>query len=396
MASIACNAAMLRRILCATGIACAANILMASNSYALGNTSITQRVNACANIQTDLNGIAIAADGSRLFVTDAVGDRMIMIDSTRGKVIGNVRMSGIPDSIAIAPDGTKVYVPINRRITTEDARSPAQKGVRNAGIWGAVVVLSPSTGTIVSSMPLGPELLHEIVISPNSRRAYVTAGERSGKLIEIDTKSATVVGVRQVGEDPSGLAITSDGARLYVANGGPINDRSVSLIDTARNGVLNTIGIPEISGTVVAPQPGSRIYVAVGRGIAVVNRQTDQVMSTIHFDDVLSLSPERGSILVMAGPAKDGGGTISVVDTSTDAILFSKSIKSGAKRGVTSPDGKRAFVLGYGGAITVFDLQTKSILDTINVPPPEWTSAAGPSCSSNGHLKNRGAAYAVP
>ena len=56
----------------------------------------------------------------------------------------------------------------------------------------------------------------------------------------IDTASNTVVATVGVGTYPYGVAITPDGSRAYVTN---ISSNNVSVIDTASNVVITTVGV---------------------------------------------------------------------------------------------------------------------------------------------------------
>ena len=59
----------------------------------------------------------------------------------------------------------------------------------------------------------------------------------------IDTGSNSIVGTAAVGKRPWNMALTPDGARLYVANGRSSN---VSVIDTASFKKLLDVGVGEL------------------------------------------------------------------------------------------------------------------------------------------------------
>jgi len=56
----------------------------------------------------------------------------------------------------------------------------------------------------------------------------------------IDTAKDEVTATIKVGQRPWNMAITRDGAKLYVANG---RSDSVSVIDTAKNAVIKEIPV---------------------------------------------------------------------------------------------------------------------------------------------------------
>jgi YVTN family beta-propeller protein len=68
-----------------------------------------------------------------------------------------------------------------------------------------------------------------IAVSPDGARVYVTTG-RGGTLVVIDAATLQPSGQVTVGARPWGLGLLPDGSRIYTANG-PSND--VTVVDTA-------------------------------------------------------------------------------------------------------------------------------------------------------------------
>jgi YVTN family beta-propeller protein len=101
----------------------------------------------------------------------------------------------------------------------------------------------------------------------------------------IDTATNTVGSTITVGTDPTGVAVTPDGSKAYVANYGTIASpaNTVSVIDTATNTVGSTItvGLGPV-GVAVTPD-GSKVYVANQRDgtVSVIDTATNTVGSTI-------------------------------------------------------------------------------------------------------------------
>jgi len=73
----------------------------------------------------------------------------------------------------------------------------------------------------------------------------------------IDTASNTVVATIGVGSFPVGVAITPNGAFAYVAN---FNSNSVSVISTVTNTVTATVAVGLVRGLAITPN-GARAYV---------------------------------------------------------------------------------------------------------------------------------------
>ena len=100
----------------------------------------------------------------------------------------------------------------------------------------------------------------------------------------IDTASNTVVATVGVGACAGGVAITPDGTRAYVAN---VCSDSVSVIDTVSNSVVATVVLGpsrEISPFEVAITPdGTRAYFTnLGPGsVSVIDTASNTVVATI-------------------------------------------------------------------------------------------------------------------
>jgi YVTN family beta-propeller protein len=76
-------------------------------------------------------------------------------------------------------------------------------------------------------------------VSPDGRQAYVTTG-RGKSLVIIDTATNQVVDTIAVGERPWGVAVSSDGLMAFTANG-PSND--VSFVDLQTRKVAATVKV---------------------------------------------------------------------------------------------------------------------------------------------------------
>jgi YVTN family beta-propeller protein len=110
------------------------------------------------------------------------------------------------------------------------------------------------------------------LITPDGSKVYVTDDNPSGTVYVIATAPNTVVGSITVGNNPIGVAVTSDGSTVYVANGG---DGTVSVISTATNTVVGspiTVGSdPQAFGLFI--QPATSVFSAFTAKLAVSSFQ---------------------------------------------------------------------------------------------------------------------------
>lgn len=82
--------------------------------------------------------------------------------------------------------------------------------------------------------------------------------ENSNTVSVISAANNTVVQTVTVGNNPGGIAITPNGAFVYVAN---LGDGTVSVIDTANNAVTDTVLVGGLRGFVAISPNGAFVYV---------------------------------------------------------------------------------------------------------------------------------------
>jgi YVTN family beta-propeller protein len=96
----------------------------------------------------------------------------------------------------------------------------------------------------------------------------------------IDIGKNTAIGTPiGVGQRPYGVAISPDGASVYVTN---VVSETVSVIDAASRKVVSTIPVPDPVGIAVDPS-GKQAYVASGNNLAVIDTNTNSVIATVSY-----------------------------------------------------------------------------------------------------------------
>jgi YVTN family beta-propeller protein len=141
----------------------------------------------------------------------------------------------------------------------------------------------------------------------------------------------------------------SDSAKVttfgYVAN---FDDGSVSVIDTARNGVVATIPLGGNPGGVGTTPDGTCAYVrSFGNTLSVIDTGTNTEVATIPVGN--------GGLIIGAGVAITPDGkhgyvanqfdnTVSVIDTAKNTVVATIPVGNGPAGNAFTPDGKRAYV----------------------------------------------------
>lgn len=248
-----------------------------------------------AKAGASMHGLAVSADGLRVYVTDAgslLREAVVSAGNSlawgREIALGKDRSGGAAYGcgIALSPDGRSAYVCLSRS--------------------NALGIVDLASGEMTASIPV-QVAPWGVQLSPDGRTAYisdwgglhpgrgdltaVSAGtptrvdERgiasTGAISVVDIKQQREVTAIPVGLHPCDMALDSRSERLYVANA---NSDTVSVIDTTARRVTETIDVRPLNRLPFGSQPtaltlsadGRSLYVALGANNAAAVIATPQ------------------------------------------------------------------------------------------------------------------------
>ena len=143
-------------------------------------------------------------------------------------------------------------------------------------------VINTSTNAVIATITVGDSPTG-IAVSPNGAMAYVT-NYLSNTVSVINTMTNTVISTIGVGVKPQGVVVHPDGTKVYVTNSTSTN---VKVINTANNATLATIPVGGSPLGIATNFTGSIIYVCNSNSdnVSVINAATNSVVATIGVGD---------------------------------------------------------------------------------------------------------------
>ncbi|MHC4060795.1 MAG: beta-propeller fold lactonase family protein [Planctomycetota bacterium] len=252
-------------------------------------------VNAEVGSGKYLSPLAVVADSQAdtVYIAEFTAKRIAVFDAVAGRVTRSISLPARPNGMAIAPDKSRLYV---------TGAAPA----------GRVYVIDLVKGKVTARISTGHTPTAPVV-SPDGKTLYV-CNRFNNNVAVINLKKGKVVSRVPVPRDPAAAAITPDGRLLFVANllptGAADQDyaaAAVTVIDTASNKVTATIQLPNgsasLRGVCVSPD-GLYAYVThilsryqlpttqLERGwmntnaLSVIDVGSKKLVNTVLLDDV--------------------------------------------------------------------------------------------------------------
>lgn len=289
-----------------------------------------------------IGGIAVTADGSRLLATNYGDDTVSIIDTASRTVIGTVFQADEPFSVAVGPAGTaQAYV---------TAGSMALDAVLAIDVDSAEV-----TGCYPVDMEIG-----DLVADPMGGRVYVTrTGSAGVDVLALDATMRPAGSVCVSGSPAATVAclrISADGRMLYVAVRQPTGD-IVTVLDRDLN-VIDTIKVGSTVVDVAVSPDGAKLFVAScgadGRGaVHAVDGRTRKVGPGYVVDAqliqlIVSRDGERVYLVTAAG--------VLVMCARSNETLGTLTVNTAPSCAAESPDGSRLYIADFDGAVTVASL----------------------------------------
>ena len=288
-------------------------------------------------------GVVVTPDGRRVYAS-AGGNNKIRVYDFDGRALaerdpislGDPKARIYPAGLAVSPDGTMLYAALN--------------------LENAVAFVETATGRVRTRVSLAPPARTDDIgalpyaLALIGPKLYVSEWNGGGVTV-IDTGQGTLLRRAPTGGHASGLAVSPDGARLYVANA---TSDTVSVIDTSTDTVTATVDLSPYPGAPMGSMPnavavspdGKTLYVANGgnNDVAVVDTGSLAIrglIPTAWFPSALLLS--RDGRLLHVGNMKGLGAGPNPRGPNSEQPLPAQQYVANMARGTLSvidvPDG---------------------------------------------------------
>jgi len=355
----------------ADGVARFTPQLPGSYAFQLGDGEATEAFTAVAAEEApfhNLNyfaGQSIAQVGDEIWTANVFEPSLTRLDPTTLKTRGRVAVGAWPVAVAWAPGMSHALV--------------AQRGSDTLGL------VDVKRGAIEDAIWVGDEPSN-VIVSADGTRAYVTLATEYAVAI-VDLAKRAVIGRVPTGLDPRAMALTPDGATLYVASyrsGQPLRhpygsdpveeELDITVIDTAAASVkTHFLDVGGMIQGLLLSEDDQTLYVTTTRNDTTV--PVNDVSKAVFAHMVLALDPATGEERAAADLTRQGGsgghavtlhgmalagGSLWVVAESSD-LLVELDPETLAERGRTAAKGRPRAIAAVDGALLVHGAQAMTV-----------------------------------
>jgi len=316
------------------------------------------------------------AGAYRVYVTNEGSGELSIIDPAARAVVGRVALGKRPRGIIASPDQRLLYIalsgsPIAGPGVDESSLPPADKAA------DGIAVFDIAAGKVLRVLR-GISDPEQVAVSPDGATLYV-ASEDSGRVMFMDARTGTIRATLVVGGEPEGLAASPDGKLVYATSE---EDSTIAVIDALQPRVLAHIPVGERPRSIAFDGSGARAFVtgendaslsvidvASGKVAqrAIISGQTVRPMG-------VAVSP-AGAVFVTTGR----GGKLARFDAATLAPAGDAQVGERPWGVALSPDGAFAFTAnGPSNDVAMVDSASMKVAARFKVGDRPWGVATVP------------------
>ena len=240
----------------------------------------------------------------------------------------------------------------------------------------AMTSRSASSGpsAVVATIPLS-DFGTGIALTPDGTRAYVAAGS---KVLVVDVATNQVASTIDVGDMPYAIAISGDGQRGYVTD---LMQREVWMLDLVSNSVVKRVDLGEPRRPVLRPgvavsPDGSKVYATIsqpeGAGFDLLYtidaRSGAQQQHALDFHPGDLVAGRDGRLWIVGCRGLCSDGALHGVDPANPGHAVQLTLPTVPGQIAIAADGAHAYVAnGLDASVSVADLRASAIVKNVRV-----------------------------
>jgi len=304
-------------------------------------------------------GMARAEDAARgwLLVTNKADQTLSIVDPATNKQIATMPEGGNTcHELVATPDGKRAFMPIY-----------GDSGVGKPGSNGQLIrVVDVAKREITDTIDFGRGVRpHCAIYNQKTNLLYITT-EIENTVSIIDPATLKIVGTIPTGEPESHmLAVTRDGKRGYTAN---VSTGTVSVLDLEQKKLVKTIPVSAKTQRISLSIDDRWVFTSdqTKAQLVVIDTKTNEVANRIDLPDFgygTAPTPDGKSLLVCCGL-----GTVAVVDLEAKKVVREFQLPRAPQEILIRPDGAMAYVsCDFSAKIGVIDLKKWELVTLIEV-----------------------------
>lgn len=296
----------------------------------------------------------------RVFLLDSSDNKVLMLDSRSGVVVGSVAIGGYPVLIASGEDEGRVYV-------VDVKNYQCERSCQRPYPDTFVTTLDSRTGKVLNAQKVAGDP-SSLAVDGSAGR-LIAFGGSTGYVTELDAGTGQALRSTDLHMDTESAALDVSTSSLFVVH---TNGNAVSMLDIRSGGLLRTIRVGLGPSAVAIDERAGRAFVlnSGGASISMVDDRTGAVLRTIPVGELVRpvnlsflLDDHTSRLFVVLSSYQ-----VAVLDTRSGAVLglevagqltFAGAVSTGSQRVLLASSADRN--------IRVLDSATGEVLNIVPV-----------------------------
>jgi DNA-binding beta-propeller fold protein YncE len=310
---------------------------------------------------------AVDSRTAHLFVTDLASHGVSMLDTRSGVLLAVA--PALPNWHSSDPSMSGPQTIVTGVAVDESrARAFVAVGSAYAGVSGGVTVLDATSGRPLGVVEVG-QGASSLAVDPSSGHLFVLDNVVARVLL-VDVPGGRLLHTAAVGQGPTAMALDARTERLFVASagasaiGGSTSAGTLSVLDARTGALLRTVITGIAPSAVAVDAQTSRVFVANagsldGQGrsrgdgsVSMLDARTGAVLRTlptVQSPSVLAVDARAGRLFVATRGDASSPGSLLILDARSGALLHAVAVGLYPTAVAVDERAERVFVTDVGG-----------------------------------------------